>query len=142
MTELSDETRTPGAVRAQPPPAPARAARPRRRWRSRLPRVGERKVAYLFLAPWFLGLGLITLGPIFGSLYLSFTDYSLIESPSWTGLANYTRMLHDVRLHHAHGVGHFTTACDRPLPRAPSETRVTPTRWAPFALIPKAGSHQ
>ena len=32
------------------------------------------------------------------SLYLSFTDYSLIQAPEWIGLDNYTRMLHDDRL--------------------------------------------
>jgi multiple sugar transport system permease protein len=101
MTELSDETRTPAAVRAQPPPAPPGELRPRRRWRSRLPRVGERKVAYLFLAPWFLGLALITLGPILGSLYLSFTDYSLLAPPEWTGPDNYARMVADPRFYHS-----------------------------------------
>ena len=29
---------------------------------------------YLFLAPWLLGLFLITIGPMLASLYLSFTD--------------------------------------------------------------------
>jgi multiple sugar transport system permease protein len=32
-------------------------------------------------------------------LYLSFTDYSLIQAPSWVGLENYARMLSDPRLH-------------------------------------------
>lgn len=51
----------------------------------------------LFLAPWFLGLFLITLGPIIASGYLSFTDYSLIGAPRWIGLGNYREMLHDPR---------------------------------------------
>ena len=29
----------------------------------------EHRVAFVFLAPWFLGLGLITLGPILASFY-------------------------------------------------------------------------
>ena len=33
------------------------------------------------------------------SLYLSFTNYSLIQAPSWIGVDNYTRMLTDERLH-------------------------------------------
>ena len=35
------------------------------------------------------------------SLYLSFTNYSLIQAPSWIGLDNYTRMLGDERLHNS-----------------------------------------
>jgi len=61
----------------------------------------DNKAAYLFLLPWLIGLFVITIGPMLASLYLSFTDYSLIESPTWTGLANYTRMLDDARLHQA-----------------------------------------
>ena len=99
MTELSDETRTPAAARLRPPrqvPVP-----PPRRRRWRLPQVSERRVAYVFLAPWFLGLGLITVGPILGSLYLSFTDYSLLAPPEWDGLDNYTRMFGDPRFYQA-----------------------------------------
>ena len=49
-------------------------------------------MAYLFLAPWFLGLMVITIGPILASLYLSFTDYSLLAAPEWVGFDNYIRM--------------------------------------------------
>jgi multiple sugar transport system permease protein len=103
MTELSDETRAPTAV-SVPPSRAAPAARPTaaqrwRRWRSRLPQVPERRVAWLFLAPWFVGLALITIGPILGSLYLSFTDYSLLAPAEWTGLDNYARMLTDPRFY-------------------------------------------
>src|SRR4051812_1908206 len=41
-----------------------------------------------------------------------------------------------------HGVGHFTTACDRPLPRAPSDTLVKPIRLAEPGPMPSVGSHQ
>jgi multiple sugar transport system permease protein len=61
----------------------------------------ENRAAYLFLAPWFLGLALITIGPIVASLVLSFTDYSLLESPNWIGFENYERMLDDPRLHNS-----------------------------------------
>ena len=50
------------------------------------------RVAYLFLAPWLLGLAGITLGPLLASLGLSFTHYDLLSTPIWTGLANYRRM--------------------------------------------------
>ena len=61
----------------------------------------DNKAGYLFLLPWLIGLLVITIGPLIASLYLSFTEYSLIESPRWTGAANYIRMLHDARLHNA-----------------------------------------
>lgn len=52
----------------------------------------RRKGAFGFLAPWLLGLlGLTTL-PMFASLYLSFTDYDLLTSPTWVGIDNYVRM--------------------------------------------------
>jgi multiple sugar transport system permease protein len=61
----------------------------------------DNKAGYLFLLPWLVGLFVITIGPLIASLYLSFTEYSLIESPTWIGLDNYTRMIDDVRLHQA-----------------------------------------
>jgi multiple sugar transport system permease protein len=64
----------------------------------------DNKAGYLFLLPWLIGLVLIIGGPMIASLYLSFTDYSLIQAPSWVGLENYARMLHDPRLHKALGV--------------------------------------
>jgi multiple sugar transport system permease protein len=59
----------------------------------------DNKAGYLFLLPWLVGLFVITIIPMFASLYLSFTEYSLIEAPIWTGLENYTRMIEDTRLH-------------------------------------------
>jgi multiple sugar transport system permease protein len=59
----------------------------------------DNKAGYLFLLPWLIGLFVITIGPLLASLYLSFTEYSLIESPTWIGLDNYVRMLSDERLH-------------------------------------------
>src|SRR5690606_33355598 len=48
-----------------------------------------------FLAPWFVGLAVLVLGPLVGSLYLSMTDFDLLTPPRWTGVDNYTRMLSD-----------------------------------------------
>ncbi|SEQ44056.1 carbohydrate ABC transporter permease [Microlunatus flavus] len=61
----------------------------------------DNKAGYLFLLPWLIGLVVITLGPMIASLYLSFTNYSLIQAPKWIGIENYTRMLSDQRLHTA-----------------------------------------
>jgi multiple sugar transport system permease protein len=58
----------------------------------------DNKAAYLFLLPWLLGLVVITVGPMIASLYLSFTDYSLLAPPEWIGIKNYQRMASDPRL--------------------------------------------
>ena len=47
---------------------------------------------YLFLLPWLVGFFCLTLGPTLSSLYLSFTDFNLLQSPRWIGLQNYVRM--------------------------------------------------
>lgn len=64
----------------------------------------DNKAAYIFLLPWLLGLVFITVGPMMASLYLSFTDYNLLQAPNWTGLDNFARMLRDTRLHNSLGV--------------------------------------
>jgi multiple sugar transport system permease protein len=79
--------------------AKARTAEERRVQRKAAGR--DNKAAYLFLLPWLIGLFVITIGPLIASLYLSFTEYSLIEPPKWIGVQNFTRMLDDARLHNA-----------------------------------------
>lgn len=64
----------------------------------------DNKAAYIFLLPWLIGLLFITVGPMMASLYLSFTDYNLLQAPNWTGLDNFARMLRDTRLHNSLGV--------------------------------------
>lgn len=50
---------------------------------------------YLFLLPWFIGFFGLVLGPMVSSLYLSFTNYSLLEPPKWAGWSNYSRLFED-----------------------------------------------
>lgn len=64
-------------------------------------RKGDGKAAAFFLAPWFAGLILVTAFPLVASLYLSLTDYSLLQAPSWIGFENYTRMFDDPRFFQA-----------------------------------------
>ena len=64
----------------------------------------DNKAAYIFLLPWLVGLVAITIGPMLMSLYLSFTDYNLLQPPEWVGLDNFTRMFSDARLHNSLGV--------------------------------------
>jgi len=56
------------------------------------------RAAIFFLAPWFVGLVLIVAGPLVASLYLSFTDYNLLQDPNFIGGANYKKLLSDPRL--------------------------------------------
>jgi multiple sugar transport system permease protein len=58
----------------------------------------DNKAAYIFLAPWILGLAVFTIGPMLASLYLSFTDYNLLKPPVFSGFDNIERMLNDARL--------------------------------------------
>lgn len=48
---------------------------------------------YMFLAPWLIGFFCLTLGPVLASLYLSFTDFDLLQNPNFIGAANYVRMV-------------------------------------------------
>lgn len=50
---------------------------------------------YVFISPWLIGFLLLTLWPIGQSFYLSFTNYSLLADPVWTGSANYSRIMSD-----------------------------------------------
>ncbi len=53
---------------------------------------------YLFIAPWLIGFFALTLIPMVASLYLSFTDYNIFNSPRWIGLQNFeTMFLRDAR---------------------------------------------
>ncbi|PJN54400.1 Lactose transport system permease protein LacF [Paenibacillus sp. GM2FR] len=47
---------------------------------------------WLFALPAILGLLIFTLGPMMYSLYMSFTDYTGSNSPTFTGLDNYRRL--------------------------------------------------
>ncbi|MBB6732467.1 carbohydrate ABC transporter permease [Cohnella zeiphila] len=56
---------------------------------------GRNVAGYVFISPWLIGFLLLTLWPIAQSFYLSFTDYSMLADPVWTGLANYRHMFGD-----------------------------------------------
>ncbi len=57
------------------------------------------KAGYIFLLPWLVGLVAITAGPMALSLYFAFTDYNLLQPAEFNGIANFTRMIEDTRLH-------------------------------------------
>ena len=49
----------------------------------------------LWISPWVVGTLFFLIVPVLISLYISFTDYSLLEEPAWVGLGNYKEMAHD-----------------------------------------------
>ncbi|MCD6310220.1 MAG: sugar ABC transporter permease, partial [Candidatus Eremiobacteraeota bacterium] len=53
----------------------------------------EALMGYLCILPWILGFLIFTAGPIIASIFISFTDWDLIQAPNWVGLTNYTRLL-------------------------------------------------
>jgi multiple sugar transport system permease protein len=50
---------------------------------------------YAFLSPWLLGFFAFTIIPIVTSIYYSFCSYDILKAPVWSGLANFTTMMHD-----------------------------------------------
>ncbi|MEI7026628.1 carbohydrate ABC transporter permease [Paenibacillus sp. y28] len=70
----------------------AASVKKRRKW-SFLKRWESPVAGYLFLSPWLIGFLLLTLGPILMSFYYSFTNYSLLDAPRWTGIDNYKYIL-------------------------------------------------
>jgi multiple sugar transport system permease protein len=58
--------------------------------KSRRPLSNEHNLtAYVFLLPWLIGFFCLTLGPMLGSLYFSFTRYNLLSPPQWIGISNF-----------------------------------------------------
>jgi multiple sugar transport system permease protein len=74
-------------------PAELAAARAPSHWHLFWRRNGA---GYFFMTPWLLGFFGLTIGPAVISLYLSFTNFNLLQAPSWIGDANYVQALtHD-----------------------------------------------
>ncbi len=49
-------------------------------------------IPYLFISPWLIGFIVFYIGPMFASLYLSFTDYDLLSKARWVGFDNFIKM--------------------------------------------------
>ena len=52
-------------------------------------------MGYLYILPTFILISVFSIIPIFMNVYYSFTQFNVIQSPQWTGLTNYLRMLKD-----------------------------------------------
>lgn len=50
------------------------------------------RLGLAFISPWIVGFLLLTLYPIFISLYYSFTDFALFHAPEWVGIQNYVEL--------------------------------------------------
>ena len=57
----------------------------------------ETATGYSLILPWVLGFLIWSLGPIIASLYLSFTEYTVLSPPTWIGWENYVTMFTDDR---------------------------------------------
>src|ERR687897_752832 len=58
--------------------------------RPRSARSTERRAALLFISPWLIGLCVFVLYPVGYTVYLSFTDYDVINNPTFVGTENYS----------------------------------------------------
>ncbi|GAB2566548.1 carbohydrate ABC transporter permease [Gracilibacillus alcaliphilus] len=58
-------------------------------------KINKNPHGYYFIAPFFISFFVFGLGPILYSFYLSFTDWSGFNQPSFVGFANYERLLGD-----------------------------------------------
>ena len=73
----------------RPPAGDATRPTPRRSLRERR----QSRMAAWFLLPWAIGFCAFTVGPMIDSLYLSFTNKSILGTAHFVGLSNYQYML-------------------------------------------------
>ena len=52
----------------------------------------ETRAGLLFILPWLIALLVFTTYPVLATFYLSFTEYNIVQPPSWIGLDNYQTM--------------------------------------------------
>jgi multiple sugar transport system permease protein len=72
-------------------PAMARSTR-----RLRSSRVRRLRAGLLFVSPWIVGYCVFYLYPFLATFYYSLTRFTGIGNPVFTGLSNYSGLLHDV----------------------------------------------
>jgi multiple sugar transport system permease protein len=63
--------------------------------KSLLRRLGDLKIALLFILPAMIGFVAFFLVPTIRGIYLSFTEYSILGDPTWIGIKNYTAIFGD-----------------------------------------------
>ena len=65
------------------------------------------KTAYMMVAPFMILFFVFTVFPVILSMFLSLTDFNMMETPNWVGLDNYFRLFLDDDI--------FITACGNTL---------------------------
>ncbi|MHB0875864.1 MAG: carbohydrate ABC transporter permease [Anaerolineae bacterium] len=60
--------------------------------RRRAARAREWRDFYVCISPWLIGFTTLVALPMVASIYLSFTDYDILQPPKFVALKNYTRM--------------------------------------------------
>lgn len=85
-TQVRSGPGTPGLVAAVVP-GPGKRRR----------KMDDSRSAFLFLLPWIIGM-LFTVVPFGVSLWLAFTDYSLLQAPKFVGIENFTRLFQDPKI--------------------------------------------
>src|SRR4051812_35001221 len=58
-------------------------------------RRGDARLAWLLIAPAFIGFAVFAVYPTLRGLYLSFTDFQVFTPPTWVGLDNYAKLAVD-----------------------------------------------
>jgi multiple sugar transport system permease protein len=58
----------------------------------------ETRAALLFISPWILGFLVFTAWPVIYTGYLSFTDYDVINNPTFVGFDNFKELLEDPKI--------------------------------------------
>jgi multiple sugar transport system permease protein len=53
----------------------------------------EAIAGFLFVSPWVISLLIFAAYPVLAAIYLSFTEYNILEPPKWIGLENYSKIL-------------------------------------------------
>ncbi|MBM0257764.1 sugar ABC transporter permease [Micromonospora sp. 4G55] len=56
---------------------------------------GDARLAWVLIAPSFIGFAVFAVYPTLRGLYLSFTDFQVLTPPTWVGLDNYVKLADD-----------------------------------------------
>jgi len=54
--------------------------------------IKKHKLIYLMMAPFLIIFFIFTVLPVLQSIYYSFTDFNVLESPDWVGISNYKKL--------------------------------------------------
>jgi multiple sugar transport system permease protein len=85
---------TPTTSGKAPPDADAGRSRPARRRLSKTDK-HDLAIGLRYISPWLIGIVIFVIYPVGYSIYLSFTRYSGMGSPTWVGLGNYVTAFTD-----------------------------------------------